>query len=157
MSEHPWDYPVPFIVDQQVTEQDIDFLGHTNNVTYLRWLETAAWGHSEALGLDLAAYQTLNRAMVARRHELDYLAPSYLGEQVKVGTWLVDNDGKLSLWRRYQVIRTHDNSTLLRGLTHFVCADFTNGRPKRMPAEFIQGYAPTVNGAGMSPDAGKQA
>lgn len=144
MTELNWDYPEPFVVDAQVQESDIDILGHTNNVTYLRWLELAAWGHSRHLGLDLAAYEALNRAMVVRRHELDYLGASYTGQQVRIGTWLVGNDGRLSLWRRYQVIRIEDGATLIRGLTHFVCADYQTGRPKRMPAEFVSGYAPTV-------------
>lgn len=144
MNDLNWDYSSPFMVEEQVKQTDVDILGHTNNVTYLRWLELAAWGHSSQLGLDLEAYKALNRAMVVRRHELDYLAASYKGDEVCIGTWLVGLDGKLSLWRRYQVIRVSDGLTLLRGLTHFVCADFTTGRPKRMPAEFISGYAPTV-------------
>ncbi len=144
MAELNWDYPSPFTVDAQISEEDVDILGHTNNVTYLRWLEMAAWGHSNHLGLDLDSYRSLNRAMVVRRHELDYLAASYADESVRIGTWLVGLDGKLSLWRRYQVIRLQDGLTLLRGFTHFVCADFTTGRPKRMPTEFIAGYAPTV-------------
>ena len=139
-----WDYPQPFIVQEQVRESDVDILGHTNNVTYLRWLELAAWGHSNHLGLDLEAYKTLNRAMVVRRHEIDYLGASYKDESVTIGTWLVGHDSKLSLWRRYQIIREQDGLTLVRGLTHFVCADFSTGRPKRMPQEFLDGYAPTV-------------
>lgn len=144
MIELNWDMPRPFIVKQQVQDADVDILGHTNNVTYLRWLELAAWGHSQHLGLDMASYETENRAMVVHRHEIDYLGASYAGQQVHIGTWLVGNDGKLSLWRRYQVIRVDDGQTLVRGLTHFVCADLKTGRPKRMPQSFIQGYAPTV-------------
>lgn len=144
MSDPSWDIPEPFIVEEQVHEEDVDILGHTNNVTYLRWLEQAAWGHSRHLGLDMAAYEAENRAMVVHRHEIDYLGASYAGQVVRIGTWLVGNDGKLSLWRRYQIIRVEDDCTLVRGLTHFVCADLKSGRPKRMPPSFVEGYAPTV-------------
>lgn len=144
MNELNWDIPKPFVVEEQVRDEDVDILGHTNNVTYLRWLELAAWGHSVHLGLDMAAYEAENRAMVVHRHEIDYLGASYAGEEVHIGTWLVGNDGKLSLWRRYQVIRLRDNQTLVRGLTHFVCTDLKSGRPRRMPAAFVAGYAPTV-------------
>lgn len=144
MVELCWDYPEPHIVEAEVQAADVDILGHTNNVTYLRWLELAAWGHSEQLGLDMAAYEQENRAMVVHRHEIDYLGASYAGESVKIGTWLVGLDNKLSLWRRYQVNRVEDGRTLVRGLTHFVCADLKTGRPKRMPASFIAGYQPTV-------------
>jgi acyl-CoA thioester hydrolase len=136
-----WDYPSPYCITLAVGESDIDVMGHTNNVTYLRWLEQAAWSHSNTLGLDWPAYQRLNRAMVARRHELDYLAPSFKGDKLHVGTWLAENDGKLSMWRRYQIIRESDGQTLLRGLTHWVCVDLQTGKPRRQPEEFLKAYA----------------
>lgn len=138
-----WDYPEPFVVQARVQPEDIDGLGHANNLVYLRWLEQAAWHHSIHLGLDLAAYEHHQRAMVVHRHELDYLSACHEGNEVNIGTWLVACDNKMRLWRRYQVVRT-DGTTCLRGLTRFVCADLHSGRPKRMPPEFIQGYQPTV-------------
>lgn len=141
MIEIKWDYPNPFAITIEVAQSDTDVLGHSNNVSYLRWLEQAGWAHSNALGLDWPEYQRLKRAMVVRRHELDYLAPSFAGDELKVATWLTDNDGKLSLWRRYQIVRVADGVTLLRGHTHFVCADLDSGKPRRMPAEFLKGYA----------------
>jgi len=140
MAEIKWDYPEPHWLELSVDESDTDLLGHTNNVTYLRWLEQVAWTHSNALGLDWAEYQRLKRAMVVRRHELDYLAPSFAGDPLVVGTWLTGNDGKLSLWRRYQLVRVNDGVTLLRARTLFVCADLDSGKPRRMPEEFIKGY-----------------
>jgi acyl-CoA thioester hydrolase len=141
MIEIKWDYPNPFEIKIEVAQSDIDALGHSNNVSYLRWLEQAGWAHSNALGLDWPEYQRLKRAMVVRRHELDYLAPSFAGDELKIATWLTDNDGKLSLWRRYQIVRVADGLTLLRGRTHFVCADLDSGKPRRMPEEFLKGYA----------------
>jgi acyl-CoA thioester hydrolase len=136
-----WDTQNPFVLNLEVTEADIDLMGHTNNVVYLRWLEQAAWAHSESLGLDWQAYQRLGRAMVARRHELDYLAPSFAGDRLSIATWLDENDGKLSMWRRYQIIRQDDGQTLLRGRTHWVCVDLASGRPRRQPEEFLRAYA----------------
>lgn len=141
MSDAQWDYLDPYLLEVRVTKDDTDVLGHTNNVSYLRWLELAGWAHSRALGLDWPEYQRLKRAMVVRRHELDYLAPSFEGDAIRIGTWLTANDGKLSLWRRYQVVRVADAATLLRGRTHFVCADLDTGKPRRMPEEFLRGYA----------------
>jgi acyl-CoA thioester hydrolase len=140
VTEIRWDYPDPYQLLLAVAESDTDVLGHTNNVTYLRWLEQVAWAHSKALGLDWPEYHRLKRAMVVRRHELDYLAPSFPGDELVAGTWLTGNDGKLSLWRRYQLVRVRDRATLLRGRTLFVCADLDSGKPRRMPEEFIRGY-----------------
>lgn len=144
MTDIKWDYPNPHCHDLRVAEADTDILGHTNNVSYLRWLEQVAWDHSNTLGLDWPEYQRLNRAMVVRRHELDYLAPSFAGDALIAATWISGNDGKLSLWRRYQLVRVSDGLTLLRGRTLFVCADLESGKPRRMPEEFVRGYASSL-------------
>lgn len=139
-----WEVEPAYQLSVRVGEADIDGLGHCNNVSYLRWLEQAAWGHSIALGLDLEAYQRLDRAMVVRRHALEYLGAAYLHDEVAVGTWLSAHDGKLNLVREYQMIRVQDRQTLLRATTQFVCVQLSSGRPKRMPAEFAQGYQPAL-------------
>lgn len=69
-----WDYADPFVIDLRVLAEDIDGLGHANNAVYVSWLERCAWRHSQRLGLDLAEYRRLDRAMAVLRHEIDYLA-----------------------------------------------------------------------------------
>lgn len=135
-----WDLPAPFLLEQEVTAAHIDEMGHTNNVVYLQWLENIAWAHSRALGLSWETYQQLNRALVARRHEIDYLAATFAGERLLLGTWIVANDRKLSITRRYQIIRPADGITVLRGQTHWVCIELDSGKPKRMPPAFADGY-----------------
>lgn len=135
-----WEHPDPFVIDIQVRREDLDELGHTNNVAYLKWLERVAWAHSISLGLDWAAYQRLGVACVVRRHELDYLAATHAGDKLGVATWVRENDGRLSMWRGYQILRYRDGATVLEGSTHFVCVRLDSGRPCRMPAEFVEGY-----------------
>ena len=125
-------------------ENHIDVMGHINNVTYLQWLERIAWDHSDYLGLDWNRYQSLDRAMVARRHEIDYLASGFVGEEIVLGTWIVENDQKFSIRRAYQSIRPADRKTLLRGQTHWVCIALSNGKLKRMPDVFLKGYRVTI-------------
>lgn len=139
-----WDHPHPHLFRMTVGADSIDLMGHANNVEYLRWLEQAAWSHSNALGLDWAAYQRLDRAMVARRTELDYLAAAFLGDELVIGTWIVDNDGRVSTTRQYQLVRPADGKTLLRGKTQWVCVAISSGALKRMPPEFVTGYKTTA-------------
>ena len=139
-----WDLPAPHILPLEVGQEHIDVMGHTNNVVYLDWLEKVAWAHSNALGLDWTLYKSLNRALVARRHEIDYLAATFAGEKLLLGTWIVGNDRKLSVTRRYQIIRPQDGTTVLRGQTHWVCIELDSGKPKRMPVEFADGYVVTA-------------
>lgn len=139
-----WDLPTPFVIDLQVAADDIDGLGHANNAVYVSWLERCAWRHSQSLGLDLVEYRRLDRAMAVVRHEVDYLASAYEGDELQVATWIVESDQKLRMKRHFQLIRPADGVTLLRASTTFVCIELSSGKPKRMPAEFLEGYGPAV-------------
>ncbi|MDX1693732.1 MAG: thioesterase, partial [Ketobacteraceae bacterium] len=90
--------------------------------------------------LGWATYESLNRALVAHRHELDYLAATFEGDKLTLATWIIENDGRLGVTRAYQVVRHGDRKTVLRGRTRWVCIDIQSGRPRRMPREFIEGY-----------------
>jgi acyl-CoA thioester hydrolase len=139
-----WDHQHPHTLHTRVTAGDIDGLNHTNNAVYVKWCEQAAWAHSVALGLDLERYQALDRAMVITHSEYHYLQASREGEEVVVGTWIVEWDRKLTMARRFQVIRVVDGVTLLRGGMRFACIELSSGRPRRLPEAFIAGYGPAV-------------
>ena len=111
-----WDQADSFVIDIDVQSEHIDELGHANNAVYVTWLETCAWQHSQHLGLGLGDYRRLDRAMAVLRHEIDYLAAAYQGDQLQHGV------------------------TLLRAQTTFVCIQLSTGKPKRMPGEFVEGY-----------------
>ncbi|HZX52924.1 acyl-CoA thioesterase [Pseudomonas sp. XK-1] len=135
-----WDLANPFVIDIEVVDEDIDGLGHANNAVYVSWLERCAWRHSQYLGLDLAEYRRLDRAMAVLRHEIDYLASAYAGQALQMATWIVESDQRLKMDRRFQLLRPEDGTTLLRAKTTFVCIELSSGKPKRMPAEFVEGY-----------------
>ena len=61
-----WDYPKAFTIPAKPLVDDIDGLHHTNNAVYVQWCEKVGWAHSELLGLILADYHRLDRAMAIR-------------------------------------------------------------------------------------------
>jgi acyl-CoA thioester hydrolase len=139
-----WDHPSPFTSETTVAAADTDGLNHTNNTVYVKWCEQVAWAHSVNLGLDLGAYQRLNRAMVITHSEFHYLQASREGERIIAATWITEWDRKLTMQRRFQIIRASDGVTLLRAGMRFACIDLATGRPKRLPKEFVEGYGPAV-------------
>jgi acyl-CoA thioester hydrolase len=142
----PWDYPNPFTLPLVPEAGDIDDLNHTNNGTYVRWCEKIGWAHSVQLGLGVADYQRLDRAMAIRRGEYDYLLPTQLDDRLTLGTWLFPGDGKLTLERRFQLVRDRDRATVMRGRWALVCIEVSSGRARRMPPEFLQAYRPYMEG-----------
>lgn len=139
-----WDLASPFIIDLQVGAEDIDGLGHANNAVYVSWLERCGWRHSQRLGLDLVEYRRLDRAMAVVRHEIDYLCSAYEDDELQLATWIIDWDKRLKMTRHFQLVRPADGVTLLRAQTTFVCIELSSGKPKRMPAEFIEGYGVAI-------------
>ena len=135
-----WDLPAPFVLEIDVAAEHIDVLGHANNTVYVGWLEQCAWRHSQSLGLSIDDYRRLDRAMAVVRHEIDYLAAARQGERLQLGTWIVDSDRRLSMHRQFQLWRPADGVTLLRARTRFACIGLSTGKPRRMPAEFVEGY-----------------
>jgi acyl-CoA thioester hydrolase len=148
-----WDYPQPFTLQAVPHSGDIDGLNHTNNAVYVQWCEKIAWAHSESLGLNLVDYQRLDRAMAIRRGEYDYLLPTSVDEELTMATWLMATTNKLSMDRRFQLVRNRDQVTILRGHWNLVCIELSTGQPRRMPPEFCTIYLPAgvalpaVNGA----------
>ncbi len=139
-----WDYPNPFTRPAIPLAVDIDGLQHTNNAVYVQWCERIGWAHSEALGLSLLDYQRLDRAMAIRRADYDYLLPTVLDEELTLATWLSASDGKLTMERRFQLVRNQDQVTVLRGRWDLVCIELSSGRARRMPLEFCTVYLPAL-------------
>jgi acyl-CoA thioester hydrolase len=78
--------------------------------------------------------------MAIRRGEYDYLLPTALHEELMLATWLTASDGKLTMQRRFQLIRQCDQATVLRARWDLVCIEVSSGRARRMPPEFCQAY-----------------
>ena len=74
-----------------------------------------------------------------------YFAPSFLGETIWIATWITGNDKRLRLRRRFQMVNAHTGTTLLRGLSDFVCINIESGKASRMPKEFVSAYKLTAD------------
>ncbi len=143
MSE--WDHPEPFVIPVTVSEEHIDSFGHVNNAVYIRWLSKCAWAHSAAAGLPEEACVALRRGMAVRSFHIDLLAAAYLRDELLVGDWVSANDGRLRATRTYQIVNPARGLTLLRGHIDYVCINLDNGRPARMPREFVERYPVTMS------------
>ena len=138
--ELDWLHPTPFLQLWRIDRADLDHYQHTNNTSYVKQTEQLAWAHSNALGLTFEHYQALDRAMVIVHHDLHYLAPSHLNDQLACATWITNTDKKFRLQRQFQFIQTSTNKTIFKATTDFVCVTLSTGLPKKMPESFIDAY-----------------
>ena len=122
-----------------VQQAEIDLLGHVNNLEYIRWMLAAAVAHSDAAGWPTSAHLKLGAGWVVRSHEIEYLQPAYVGEQIVVRTWVADLKRVTSL-RRYEIRREPDETVLARASTNWAFVDFKTGTLKRIPPEVIQAF-----------------
>ena len=131
-----WDFPNPFIMDIQVESHETDRLGHTNNQVYLKWMEEISWLHIEPEGLPWSLQEKLGKSMAITRTEIDYVAASYVGDELQLATWITASDGRLTSTRHFQLVRPSDGKTLARANSRYACIDLESGKPARMPKEF---------------------
>jgi acyl-CoA thioester hydrolase len=135
-----WDFPEPFTLRLQVVPEEIDEYEHVNNAAYVRWLDRCAWAHSTALGISVDDCKRIDRGMAVLRSQLEYLAPAFVGDAITVATWILRNDEKLRVTRKFQVIGERVGKTLMRASIEYVCLVLSSGRPARMPPDFIRCY-----------------
>ena len=141
MDSIDWDRTDPFVIDVTVEEQHIDGYGHVSTPHYVQWMIDCAFQHSTALGLPESACREMNRGMAAVDFEVKLLGSAYLGDRIRVATWISRNDGKLRLSRHMQVVDSETGRTLARAEFHFVCTNLETGKPVRLPELFRQVYA----------------
>jgi acyl-CoA thioester hydrolase len=130
----------------KVKETDIDELNHVNNEVYLKWLIEAAATHAQSLGYGLEQFLASGAAFVVRRHELEYLRPAFLGEELIVETWLSTFDQTKSV-RETRIKRKKDDQLLLVGKTLWVYIDLKMSRPKEIPATMAESFKQFLHSA----------
>lgn len=131
--------PAIFDFRHVVAAEEIDALGHVNNLAYLSWMQDAALAHSAAQGWPPESYQQLGLGWVVRSHEITYERPGFLGDEVVVRTW-VAGFKRASSVRRYDILRTADGKRLATAATNWAFVNYANGMPARVPPEIVGSF-----------------
>jgi len=121
----------------QVQANDIDQLGHVNNVTYVRWIQDVAVAHWKATAPEADQQKLL---WIVLRHEIDYKQPAFLGQELIARTW-VGNASRLKFERHTEVVRRSDGKLLVKALTLWCPIDAVTGRPIEVSGEVRRIFA----------------
>lgn len=131
--------PAIFEFPLVVEAEQIDVLGHANNVWYVEWMQQAALAHTAAQGWPASRYQTLGVGWVVREHRIEYRQPARLGDRVVVRTWVASMKRVTSL-RRYDILRHDGRELLARAETTWAFIRYDTGQPTRVPREIIEAF-----------------
>ena len=121
----------PYELPIDVQPEDIDELGHVNNVTYLRWVQEAATAHWRAVAAPADQEQLY---WVVVRHEIDYLHPAMPGDRIVARTW-VGAATRIKFDRHTELLRERDRKPLARARTVWCPIDARTGKPTTVSAD----------------------
>lgn len=120
-----------------VGSQDIDELGHVNNVVYLRWVQDAAVAHWRAAA---TAAQQAELAWVVVRHEIEYKHAAHLGDAIIARTW-VGTATAQTFERHTEILRASDQRLLARARTLWCPIDAHTGKPTRVHSDVRERFS----------------
>lgn len=121
----------------EVGPEAIDELDHVNNVEILRWVEAIGRAHLEAVGYPLGRLLGTGGAFVARRHEIEYRVPAFLGDRLAVRTRVSAMGGARSV-REVGIYRGDEE--VARARTEWAFVDGKTMRPRRVPPEILRAF-----------------
>ncbi len=127
MSESPAAHEIAVTI----APEDIDELGHVNNVTYLRWVQDAAVAHWRAAA---PSEDQEKLVWVVVRHEIDYKRPARLSDAVIARTW-VGSATRVRFERHTEILRASDRTLLAAARTLWCPLDAKTGKPTAVSAE----------------------
>ena len=117
-----------FELPREIGADDIDDLGHVNNVVYLRWVQDVAIAHWTSAA---TPEQQAEVAWVAVRHEIDYKHPALPGDGIIARTWVGSADAH-RFERNTEIVRAKDGRLLARARTVWCPINRATGRLTRV-------------------------
>ncbi|WP_066833305.1 acyl-CoA thioesterase [Rufibacter ruber] len=130
----PQEHAGKFSIEIRVTPQEIDALGHVNNVVYLRWVQEVSAAHWAQVAPPRVQEKFL---WVVLRHEIDFHKPAFLQDTVTGYTWVGEHQGA-KFERFVSLYRTATGELLAAAKTVWCLLDAQTLRPRRIEQELLR-------------------
>ena len=123
-----------------VAAEDLDELGHVNNVRYLEWIQDISREHWQ-----MKAPAELQKELiwVVLSHHIEYKKAAFLGEEVILTTHVARNSGVTST--RIVEISHQDRGLLVRSETAWCLLNAATLKPMRIPEAVMELFPNTAN------------
>jgi acyl-CoA thioester hydrolase len=133
---HPDGVPTVHETRIPVRRDDVDHLGHVNNLVYVRWVQDVAAAHWRSATTD---EQRSRIEWVVVRHEIDYKAPAFEGDEVVARTW-VEAWTAVTSDRHTEIRRASDGTVLARARTVWCAVDPETLKPRRVDRSMLVAF-----------------
>lgn len=124
----------PYLVPLAIEPADIDFMGHVNNASYLKWVQEAVLSHWHRIAPPAVASAHL---WVALRHKITYRKPAFLDDRL-VATVRLERVQRASAF--YETVIRRGEEILAEVKSRWCCLDAGTLRPKRVEADVIRHF-----------------
>ena len=128
---------------RRVTWQDIGPGQHVNNAVYLSYVDDCGIQVAAAFGWPVERMTTENFAIIVRRHQIEYLQPAILDDELEIVTWVSDVKRATAI-RHYTMTRVSDGVLVAQAHTLYVWVDIASRKPIRIPPQFLADFAANI-------------
>ena len=129
---------IPHAFPIGIDPADIDFMGHVNNASYLKWVQDAVVSHWQKLA---PAEAVASHLWVALKHEITYRKPTFLGDDVVATVLLEKVQGARAF---YETVIRRGEDVLAEVKSSWCCLDADTLRPARLAREIVQHFFPAT-------------
>jgi len=113
---------------------DIDFMGHVNNASYLKWVQDAVVSHWQKLA---PADAVAAHLWVALKHEITYRKPTFLGDDVIATVLLEKVQGARAF---YDTVIRRGEEVLAEVKSSWCCLDAETLKPARLARDIVDRF-----------------
>ncbi len=119
------------VLEVSIDVDDIDFMGHVNNATYLKWVQAAVISHWQRVAPPraVAAY-----IWIAVKHEITYRKPAFFSEIVVANATLERVQRESAF---YETTITRGKEILAEVQSRWCCLDAASLCPTRLDAATV--------------------
>ena len=120
--------------DIGIEEADIDFMGHVNNASYLKWVQNAVLSHWNRFAPPEAVAA---HVWVAIKHEITYRRPAFLNDKV-VAMVVLNRVRRESAF--YQTVIRRGEDGLAQVTSRWCCLDARTLRPTTLASDIVDRF-----------------
>ncbi len=139
-------HPRAFLAPLVLAPHDLSAsVAHANNIAMAGWVDRLAELHADANGVSRAAQVAAGRVWFVARHEIDYLAEVFFGDDLIGATWIA-SIRRTTLIRQCAVYRHHASSgqfrQVLASTSRWAYIDLATRKPVAMPTPWLEWLDP---------------